>query len=118
MSSAPGQLHLIAVGSYEPLARLCDMRTGAYAQVLKGHSESVRACEWSPRSPYLLATGSADRTVRLWDIRRSGASACLMSLDMTGEEHEGDSSEVGRRAIAEGHNSLSGRGYMKRHELA
>ena len=64
MSASPGQHHLIAVGSDSPQARLCDIRSGAFAHALSGHSEAVWACAWSPRSEFLLATGSADQTVR------------------------------------------------------
>ena len=63
MSAAPGQHHLIAVGNDSPQARLCDIRSGAFAHSLTGHSEAVWACAWSPRSEFLLATGSADQTV-------------------------------------------------------
>lgn len=64
MSSAPGQQQVIAVGNDSPQARLCDIRTGAFAHMLTGHSEAVWACAWSPRSSFLLATASADHTVR------------------------------------------------------
>ncbi|CAN0426805.1 unnamed protein product, partial [Ectocarpus sp. 13 AM-2016] len=63
MSPTIGQHHLIAVGSDSPQARLCDIRSGAFAHALSGHSEAVSACAWSPRSEFLLATGSADQTV-------------------------------------------------------
>ncbi|KAG5181246.1 WD40-repeat-containing domain protein [Tribonema minus] len=46
-----------------------------------GHSGEVWAVAWSPADEYLLASGATDCRVRLWDIRRSGASACLMILD-------------------------------------
>ncbi|CAM9742078.1 unnamed protein product [Pylaiella littoralis] len=99
MSAAAGQHHLIAVGSGSPQARLCDIRSGAFAHSLSGgHSEAVWACAWSPTSEFLLATGSADQTARLWDIRRSGASACLISLDQhQEEEEEGDEEEDDHR---------------------
>jgi WD40 repeat protein len=44
-----------------------------------GHRESVWAVEWSPANEYLLATGSLDRSVRVWDVRRS--NSCLLILD-------------------------------------
>eukprot|EP00752_Nemacystus_decipiens_P004205 g3843.t1 len=93
MSASTGQNHLIAVGSDSPQARLCDIRSGAFAHALTGHSEAVWACAWSPRSEFLLATGSADQTARLWDIRRSGASACLISLDQHQEEEDDEEEE-------------------------
>lgn len=71
MSAAAGQHHLVAVGNDSPQARLCDIRSGAFAHTLTGHSEAVWACAWSPRSEYLLATGSADHTVRRgFDMQR------------------------------------------------
>jgi DNA excision repair protein ERCC-8 len=48
---------------------------------LPGHTDHVWCVAWSPIDEYLLASGSVDNTVRLWDIRRSGASACLHSFD-------------------------------------
>ena len=65
MSNASGRQHLLAVGTDDPQARLCDIRSGASTHVLTGHSEAVWACTWSPRSDFLLATGSADQTVRI-----------------------------------------------------
>lgn len=50
-----------------------------------GHREAVWAVEWSPSNEYLLATGSLDKSVRVWDIRRS--NSCLLVLD----QHNSDS---------------------------
>jgi DNA excision repair protein ERCC-8 len=41
--------------------------------------------------------GSRDATVRLWDVRRSGGAACLMTLD----QHRDHSGLVGGRAPAQ-----------------
>jgi cell division cycle protein 20 (cofactor of APC complex) len=36
-----------------------------------GHTDSVLSCKWSlDASPFYLATGSLDNTVRIWDLRR------------------------------------------------
>ncbi len=36
---------------------------------LKDHTDSVDGVSWSPTHPDLLATASADKTVRVWDLR-------------------------------------------------
>ncbi|KAG0370218.1 DNA excision repair protein ckn1 [Gamsiella multidivaricata] len=71
---------LIATASADPRIRLCDLKSGAFTHSLPGHQGTVLSVEWSPRHEYLLASGSTDTTVRLWDIRKS--SSCLCSLDL------------------------------------
>ncbi|GJJ70795.1 DNA excision repair protein ERCC-8 [Entomortierella parvispora] len=71
---------LIAAASADPRIRLCDLRTGAFTHSLAGHRGTVLTIEWSPRHEYLLASGSTDTTIRLWDIRKS--TSCLCSLDL------------------------------------
>jgi WD40 repeat protein len=73
---------LLAVGTSSYKVHLCDLRSGRASQSLLGHRDAVWSVRWSPFSPFLLATGSADRTARLWDIRRAG---CLAVLD----QHQG-----------------------------
>lgn len=36
--------------------------------VLKGHSMPVQPCHWNPKVETLLATGSGDSTMRIWDV--------------------------------------------------
>lgn len=73
---------LIATGTSSRNVSLCDMRSGGAAHLLLGHSESVWSVAWSPADEFLLATGSCDQTVKLWDIRRPGSRACLATLNM------------------------------------
>jgi DNA excision repair protein ERCC-8 len=55
-----------------------------------GHQRGfVIPVRWSPKQPYLLASGGSDGTVRLWDVRRG--KACLASLD----QHNTSSREKG-----------------------
>lgn len=54
------------------------MNSGAFSHTLIGHSSDVLCLDWSPTNEFHLITGSADRTLRVWDIRRAGA---MMILD-------------------------------------
>jgi DNA excision repair protein ERCC-8 len=68
--------------------QLCDPVTGSAAQVLVGHRKPPWALCWNPRREHELVSGGADRSVRVWDVRRAGA--CLRSLDQhdsTEERH-------------------------------
>lgn len=69
---------LIAVGTGDPKGRLLDLRSGTSTHILTGHREAIWSIKWNPSDEYLLATGSVDRTIRFWDIRKAGY---LMVLD-------------------------------------
>jgi len=69
---------LIATGTDSPHVRLCDIRSGSGTHSLLGHCAAVWSVQWCPGNEFLLASGSVDQCVRLWDIRRPGS---LMVLD-------------------------------------
>mmetsp|Transcript_818 Transcript_818/g.1377 ORF Transcript_818/g.1377 Transcript_818/m.1377 type:complete len:923 (-) Transcript_818:153-2921(-) len=46
-----------------------------------GHTNSVRCCNFHPRTENMIATASLDSTVRLWDIN-SGADVCRVDMDL------------------------------------
>ena len=71
---------LVACATQHPAVRLVDLRLGASAHSLAGHSGAVLSVAWSPTDANILASGGSDGTVRLWDIRRS--AACLGVLDL------------------------------------
>ena len=71
---------LVACATQHPAVRLVDLRTGGSAHSLSGHQGVVLSVAWSPQHEHILASGGADGTVRLWDIRRS--AGCLGTLDL------------------------------------
>lgn len=78
-SSSP---NLIVVGTKSPDIRICDIKSRTTSHCLIGHKDSVICIKWATNSDHLIASGSNDGVIRLWDIRRSG---CLMSLDYTSD---------------------------------
>lgn len=75
-----GKNFLTIGGAEHPAIRLLDLRTGGVTHTLVGHQHGfVIPVRWSPKQPFLLASGGSDGTVRLWDVRRG--KACLASLD-------------------------------------
>lgn len=65
---------------------LAELKTGLHTHELRGHCRSVVCCKWSPKDEFLLATGSCDSKIILWDIR--SAKSWLMTLD----QHNGKGS--------------------------
>lgn len=73
---------LLAVGSFDDESvRLLDIRSGAASHSLVGHEEGITCVQWSPASDVIVASGSLDGTVRLYDIRKPGSRSCLAVLD-------------------------------------
>ncbi|EQC29917.1 hypothetical protein SDRG_12461 [Saprolegnia diclina VS20] len=83
-SPLPATSHLLAVGTDRPEVRLVDISIGAATHRLVGHRASIRSLAWSTTNAFHLATGATDGSVRIWDIRRSGATACLFCLNQDG----------------------------------
>ena len=92
---------LVACATQHPAVRLVDLRSGASAHSLVGHSGAVLSVAWSPRDEYVLASGSSDGTVKLWDIRRSGGS--LGALDMDDSVGIGGEDGKGKNARSRNH---------------
>ena len=101
------QHSLLACGIALPTVVLCDLRSGASSHILVGHRADVMAVKWSPTEEYLLATGSVDSTIRLWDIRQ--AKSCLVCLDMMNSVYA-DRSRGEAAGMASDNPSLSGYG--------
>ena len=79
MSSSSSNL-LVACAATNYI-RLADIRTGSTAHTLTGHRSNVLCVRWSPKEKYVLASGSQDGKVILWDVRRSKAQLCSLNQD-------------------------------------
>ncbi|KAJ2083163.1 hypothetical protein H4R24_000993, partial [Coemansia sp. RSA 988] len=69
---SPANTHaLVAAASESNFIRLCDLRTGAFAQSLVAHQTGANAVAWSPTHPSVLVSGGNDGILKLWDIRQT-----------------------------------------------
>ena len=46
-----------------------------HEQILMSHTRYISDIDWNPREPHLLASGSHDAFLNLWDLRSVGGSA-------------------------------------------
>uniref|UniRef100_A0AAV1UP54 DNA excision repair protein ERCC-8 n=1 Tax=Peronospora matthiolae TaxID=2874970 RepID=A0AAV1UP54_9STRA len=93
--SPSGTTHtLVAAATANGEVRLVDIASHATAHSLLGHKDEVWTLDWAPGSEFTLVTGSRDGEIRLWDIRRSGATACLLCFD-----YQGHASVPGRSSL-------------------
>lgn len=63
---------LVAVATSDSRVRIADLATCGFTHTLVGHADSVVSIAWHPSDQHLVATGSRDGSVALWDIRRAG----------------------------------------------
>lgn len=77
---------LLASGSEDNTIRLWDPQTGSCLKTLQGHGSEVWSVAWSPvganvslpaEKTQLLASGSGDRSIKLWDVQ---TGKCLKTL--------------------------------------
>jgi U3 small nucleolar RNA-associated protein 13 len=59
---------LIATSSKDQLVRVWHLATGRCVGLGEGHVDAVGAVAVAPRNSHLCASGSADRTIKLWDL--------------------------------------------------
>lgn len=78
---------LVACGTQHPAVRLVDLRSGAAVQSLVapgqvgGSAGAVLAVAWSPRHAHVLASGTTDGAVRIWDVRRASGLVGLLDQE-------------------------------------
>ena len=65
--------YLLIIGSSDGTVQIVDTRVGTYNQsqlLIKAHETDVNVCDWNKIATHLIATGSDDGTVKIWDLRR------------------------------------------------
>jgi DNA excision repair protein ERCC-8 len=89
----PDSSGLIACALDDNLIRICDPRTGDSSQILSGHHLPVTRVEWSPVNQYHLISSCYDGTIKLWDTRKAGNMAAILSFDLL-QDHTAVSTSV------------------------
>lgn len=97
MSPVALKHNLVAAGTSKEHVQLIDLKSGCNTHELRGHKGSVLTVAWSTSDEHLLASGSVDNKVILWDIR--SARGKLKSLD----QHNGDSGSASSQAVNTAH---------------
>jgi WD40 repeat protein len=74
---------LLAAASTYGTVFVCDVRTGTNSHQFFGHRGEVWTVAWNNFDNNILASGSTDKTIRLWDIRMGRS---FMTLEREQEE--------------------------------
>lgn len=73
MQHHPLHLALIGTVSDDLTLQILDTRsastTSSVTKGKDGHQDAINALSFNPASEYVLATGSADKTIGIWDLR-------------------------------------------------
>ncbi|KAK4033898.1 hypothetical protein C8A01DRAFT_39631 [Parachaetomium inaequale] len=102
---------LVACGTQHPAVRLVDLRSSAAVQSLVspgqlgGSAGATLAVAWSPAHEHVLAAGSVDGAVRIWDVRKSNGLVALLDQEDIIGLADGEMSLPGRtpRLAAKAH---------------
>lgn len=101
---------LIACGAAHPAVRLVDLRSNAAVQSLVAPGQvgigggAVLSLAWSPRNEHVLASGTLDGAVRIWDVRRASSLLGLLDQeDSLGLMQRANDSGIGNNAVDRGY---------------
>jgi len=81
-------------GSDDRRAIIWNLNDDSIAQELAGHTAAVTAVAFSPEDATLVATGSVDRTARLWDSRTGGELVRLAPVEQDGQIVSGHTGSI------------------------
>ncbi len=73
--ASPDRLHL-ATTSWSGACKIWDVAEGRVEHALEGHAQRCTSAAWHPSREGLVVTGSADATLRLWDVGRMDGEKC------------------------------------------
>ncbi|KAJ2030902.1 DNA excision repair protein ERCC-8 [Coemansia sp. S610] len=97
--SVTGEHALIATTNESAYIRLCDLRSGSSAQTLLAHHSGSMAAAWSPKQPFVLASGGIDGALCMWDIRRADSQLCSFGHSADSKAGPSESSNNSSSAI-------------------
>ena len=105
----PSSSGLIACALDDNLIRICDPRTGDSSQILSGHHLPVTRVEWSPVNHNHIVSSCYDGTIKLWDVRKAGNMAAILSFDLL-QDHTAVTTSVTAMRGGSGSNITAMRG--------
>jgi len=72
---------IIAVTNDTNHLHLVDLKTGSTCHTLRGHEGEVLTCTWSRLNHKILASGSVDKKIMLWDVRQAKSFLAILDFN-------------------------------------